>query len=178
MVGFVDDSNGQTDVFMRNKTVMKLPAIYHKLRHNAQTWADLLGASGGALELSKCSCHLMNWRFGEKGDPVLVSTKPAIPLEVTDPLTEKAHALTFLPPHTAHKTLGHYKEQAGIQVKQVRQLRKKSETSTALLPLTRPLNDHGGMDILLCMLSPKITGVRCRVRCSCTLNWIESSAQR
>ncbi len=47
MVGFVDDSNGQTNEFMRNETVTTLPTIYHKLRHNAQTWADLLGASGG-----------------------------------------------------------------------------------------------------------------------------------
>jgi hypothetical protein len=112
MVGFVDDSNGQTNEFMRNESVRTLPTIYHKLRHNAQTWADLLGASGGALELSKCSCHLMNWQFGEKGDPVLVTTQPALPLEVMDPLTEEVAALTFLPPHTAHKTLGHYKEPA------------------------------------------------------------------
>ena len=133
MVGFVDDSNGQTNEFMRNKTALTLPTIYQKLRHNAQTWADLLGTTGGALELSKCSCHLLSWHFGNKGDPVLVSTKPATPIEVTDTLTEGVQALTFLPPHTAHKTLGHYKEPAGTQVEQVRQLRKKSDTSTAFL---------------------------------------------
>jgi hypothetical protein len=133
MVGFVDDSNGQTNEFMRNETDTTLHAIYHKLQHNAQTWSDLLGASGGALELSKCSCHLMKWQVGEKGDPVLASTKPANPIEVTDPLTDEVHELTFLPPHTAHKTLGHYKEPAGTQSEQVRQLRKKSDTSTAFL---------------------------------------------
>jgi hypothetical protein len=133
MVGFVDDSNGQTNEFMRNETALTLPTIYQKLRHNAQTWADLLGTTGGALELSKCSCHLLSWHFGNKGDPVLVSTKPATPIEVKDTLTEGVQALTFLPPHTAHKTLGHYKEPAGTQVEQVRQLRKKSDTSTAFL---------------------------------------------
>ena len=45
MVGFVDDSIGQTNELMRYETAMTLPAIYHKLRHNAQTWVDLLGAS-------------------------------------------------------------------------------------------------------------------------------------
>ncbi|KAI2496025.1 hypothetical protein MHU86_18498 [Fragilaria crotonensis] len=133
MVGFVDDSNGQTNEFMRDETASTLPTIYHQLRHNAQTWADLLGASGGALELSKCSCHLLSWHFGEKGDPVLMSTKPAIPIEVTDNLTDGVHELTFLPPHTAHKTLGHYKEPAGTQAQQVQQLRKKSDTSTEFL---------------------------------------------
>lgn len=102
MVGFVDDSNGQTNEFMSDENALTLPTIYHKLRHNAQAWADLLGASGGALELSKCSCHLLQWQFGVKGDPVLDSTKPENPLEVTDNLTETVHALSFLPPHTAH----------------------------------------------------------------------------
>ena len=84
MVGFVDDSNGQTNEFMSDENALTLPTIYHKLRHNAQAWADLLGASGGALELSKCSCHLLRWQFGVKGDPVLVRTKPENPLEVTE----------------------------------------------------------------------------------------------
>jgi hypothetical protein len=58
MVGFVDDNNVQTNNFTESETATTLPTIFHKMRHNAQTWADMLGASGGALELSKCSCHL------------------------------------------------------------------------------------------------------------------------
>jgi hypothetical protein len=68
MVGFVDDSNGQTNSFMQPETAATLPTTLFKLRHNAQTWADILGASGGALELSKCSCHLLAWKFTDKGD--------------------------------------------------------------------------------------------------------------
>jgi hypothetical protein len=133
-VGFVDDSNGQTNEFMKNESKLTLPTIFHKMHHNAQTWADMLGASGGALELSKSLCHLLNWQFAEKGDPVVVNITPEFPLEVTDLLTKEAvHALTFLPPHTAHKTLGHYKEPAGTQVEQVRHLRKKSDTTAVSL---------------------------------------------
>lgn len=136
MVGFVDDSNGQTNNFMRTETVTTLPTTVHKLQHNAQAWSDMLGASGGALELSKCSCHLLVWKFGTKGDPVLVNTRQSLthPVEVTDPLTKAEHALTFLSPYTAHKTLGHYKEPAGNQrAEQFRQLRKKSHTATESL---------------------------------------------
>jgi hypothetical protein len=57
MVGFVDDSNGQTNTFMRPETAETLPNTLLQLRYNAQAWANILGASGGALELSKCSCH-------------------------------------------------------------------------------------------------------------------------
>jgi hypothetical protein len=107
---FVDDSNGQTNDFMHTESDRTLPTTIHKLRHNAQAWSDLLGACGGALELSKCSCHLLHWKFGEHGDPVLVSTRPPrnYPVEVTDSLTQAEHGLTFLSPYTAHKTLGHY----------------------------------------------------------------------
>ena len=106
MVGFVDDSNGQTNDFMHFKTDTTLRTTLHQLRHNAQAWSDILGASGGALELSKCSCHLLNWNFSARGDPVLASTRQSLqqPIEVVvDPLTQDTQVLNFLPPHTAHK---------------------------------------------------------------------------
>ncbi len=132
MVGFVDDSNGQTNDFLHTESDRTLPTTIHKLRHNAQAWSDLLGASGGALELSKCSCHLLHWKFGEHGNPVLVSTRPSLnyPVKVTDPLTHAEHGLTFLSPYTAQKTLGHYKEPAGTQREQYRSLWQKSDKKT------------------------------------------------
>ena len=135
MIGFVDDSNGQTNDFMHNESTTTLPKMMHKLRHNAQAWADLLGASGGALELSKCSCHLMEWKFGKSGDPVLVGTRPSVhsPVAVRDPLTQEEQVLTFLSPYTAHKTLGHYKEPAGTQREQYRNLWQKSDKKTEFI---------------------------------------------
>jgi hypothetical protein len=136
MVGFVDDSNGQTNDFMHFKTDTTLRTTLHQLRHNAQAWSDILGASGGALELSKCSCHLLNWNFSARGDPVLASTRQSLqqPIEVVvDPLTQDTQVLNFLPPHTAHKTLGHFKEPAGTQQAQFHQLRQKSDQSTAFI---------------------------------------------
>jgi hypothetical protein len=135
MIGFVDDSNGQTNCFMSNETSLTLPHMLQKLRHNAQTWADVLGASGGALELSKCSCHLVVWTFADKGDPVLIHTQQPTqaPLTVVDYLTKEDHALQFLSPYSAHKTLGHYKEPAGNQKEQYRRLWAKSDSTTEFL---------------------------------------------
>jgi hypothetical protein len=135
MIGFVDDSNGQTNDFHANETDQTLPGLLHNLQANAQLWANLLGASGGALELSKCSSHLAMRQFSTRGDPVLKSIRQTLqqPIPVVDPTTGIAHDMQFLSPYEAHKTLGHYKEPAGTQQTQFRHLWKKSDSSTAFL---------------------------------------------
>ena len=135
MIGFVDDSNGQTNCFMDDETDATFPTAVHQLRSNAQIWANLLGASGGALELSKCSYHLVQWNFSLQGDPVLINntTLAAQPISVVDPSTHQVHQLTSLSPYSAHKTLGHYKEPAGSQHTQCQQMRCKSDENTAFL---------------------------------------------
>ena len=96
-----------------------------------QTFWEL--ASGGALELGKCSCHLVVWGFADTGDPVMININDKLPpLEIIAPLTGEVQRLKFLSPYEAHKTLGHYKEPAGLQVTQAMEL-QKSDESTAFL---------------------------------------------
>ncbi|KAI2499111.1 hypothetical protein MHU86_15381 [Fragilaria crotonensis] len=59
MIGFVDDSNGQVNMFQEEDNVATLSTMHDKATQNATTWAQLLGATGGSLELSKCSYHLL-----------------------------------------------------------------------------------------------------------------------
>jgi hypothetical protein len=62
------------------------------------------------------------------------------PIEVVDPTTHQAHVMEYLHPYAAHKTLGHYKEPAGIQVEQFAKLKEKSDRITEFLwkmPLQR-----------------------------------------
>ena len=47
-------------------------------------------------------------------------------IEVTDPVSGREYTLEYLPPHTAHKALGHHKEPAGTEQAQFLQLQKKS----------------------------------------------------
>ena len=116
MIGFVDNGNGNTICFMDDESPSTFPAIKHQLRSNAQVWTNLLGASGGALELPKCSYHLVQWHFTTEGDPV-----------------HEVHNLTSQSPCTAHKTLGHYEEPAGSQQTQFQQIWRKSKKSLAFL---------------------------------------------
>jgi hypothetical protein len=71
LVGFVDDCNGQTNNFSADGSQQTLYNVLQQARVNAQHWNDLLHASGGSLELSKCSCHVLHWIFSVQGAPVL-----------------------------------------------------------------------------------------------------------
>jgi hypothetical protein len=124
-----------TNNFLQDETEETLPTLLHQLRTNAQVWSNMLGASGGALELSKCSCHVAVWKYSLQGDPVLMNhqTINDSATSVKDSLTNEEHNLDFLSPYKAHKTLGNDKEPAGTQHTQFQQLRHKSDTITAFL---------------------------------------------
>ncbi len=136
MVGFVDDSNGQTNVFMECevKPSVTLQKIQLSLQHNAQVWANLLGVSGGALELLKCSVCVATWAFTSQGAPVLQTDKDRFAsISVQDPTSGIENKLEYLSPYTSHKTLGHFKEPAGTQRRQRDELLAKSNDATKFL---------------------------------------------
>ena len=135
MVGFVDDSNGQTNAFLDAEDYSATSQrIQRSLRHSAQAWANVLGVSGGALELSKCSVHVAAWDFTVQGAPVLRTDNDRYSnITVVDPTSGTESKLLYLSPYTAHKTLGHHKEPAGSQGKQFEALLNKSTGATAFL---------------------------------------------
>lgn len=99
MIGFVDDSNGQVNSFYDDDTLTNLPELQRKARVNATEWSNLLQATGGALELSKCSYHIAFWKFSIQGAPVLSNIRQEItPLQVPDPYTGTWQTLEYLPP--------------------------------------------------------------------------------
>jgi hypothetical protein len=71
MVGFVDDNTGQNNDFFGEPNWAKIDAIVDQALKNAQYWFDLLGASGGSLEYSKCCILIMDWCFSKTGSPFL-----------------------------------------------------------------------------------------------------------
>ncbi len=134
MIGFVDDSNGQVNSFFEEDNLTTLRSMINKAKDNATLWSQLLQATGGALELSKCSYHVLYWKFLAQGAPVLSNIKSEIPeLEVLDPISATTYTLEYLPPTMAHKTLGHYKDPSGLQKTQYRQLKLKSDSVTDFL---------------------------------------------
>ena len=60
MLGYVDDSNGQTNEFLSD-TQPDPTTLAAIMQRDAQAWSDLLWASGSALELSKCSNQTLHY---------------------------------------------------------------------------------------------------------------------
>jgi hypothetical protein len=134
IIGFVDDNSGQANRLTEEQNLESLQWLVDRSKENASVWAGLLGATGGALELSKCSYHVVFWKFSKQGAPVLTNMSDEIPpIEVVDPHTNISHLMEYLSPYAAHKTLGHYKEPAGLQQEQYKRLLEKSDTSTEFL---------------------------------------------
>jgi hypothetical protein len=112
------------------------------MSENVQLWADLLQVSGGAIEMAKCSVHVIQWMFSATGSPVLqlYEAEHQKYIEITDKITGETHPLELLSSYRARKTLGYHKAPAGNQQEQFRQLKAKSDETTAFLwncPLTR-----------------------------------------
>ena len=78
ITGFVDNTNACVNDWLPQKDG-KLEATLAKAQHNTQLWNDLLFTSGGKLELSKCSYHVLRFTFEADGTP-LVATEPTSPL--------------------------------------------------------------------------------------------------
>ena len=141
MFGFVDDNNDQTNDFLKDETSDTLPLVLTQTQSNAQCWNDLLTASGGALELSKCLYHVVHWKFAKNGSPVLVSVGNDVPrVIIRDSPSSQPQQLQLLSPYTSHKTLGHFKEPVGTQKEQYRQLKQRIDETVEFLwkvPLLR-----------------------------------------
>jgi hypothetical protein len=128
MVGHVDDSNGQTNNFLENEQPTD-KLLLSKAQYDAHLWNNLLHASGGALEPPKCVDQLMSWRFLNDGSPLMHGG--------VSPHTVSVHSQQYsslgtiiqkipgLSAYTAHKTLGHYKDPNGDQVRQRAELQSK-----------------------------------------------------
>ena len=142
LVGFVDDCNGQTNKFFSDGSDATLQEILGNSTSNTKHWDNILNASGGAIELPKTSFQVMHWIHAANGAPVLAPKNAAHQdlLTIRDRSTGNDVKLKLLSPYQAHKTLGHYKDPAGTQNEQFRQLKKKSDEQTSFLwrcPLTR-----------------------------------------
>ena len=142
MIGYVDDCNGQTNAFHLDGSQSTVDKLVHQTQHNAQVWSDILYSSGGVLEVSKCSCHILQWKFTPQGAPYLVAEHPHFKdaIRVQDRQLNQTKHLKVLSVYESHKTLGHHKEPMGNQKEQYRQLLRKSDDSTSFLwncPLSR-----------------------------------------
>lgn len=140
LIGFMDDNGGQRKEFNSDVSMETTARLIQNTSRVAQLWVNLLQVSGGTIEMAKCSVHVIQWLFSATGGPVLQLYEAAHQkhLEITDKMTGETHQLKLLSSYRAHKTLGYHKAPAGNQQEQFRQLKTKSDKTTAF-PWTCPL---------------------------------------
>ena len=152
LIGFVDDCNSQMNNFHQPEASTTVQEVLHSAKVNAQHWNDILQASGGSLELSQCSYHVMTWIFSAQGSPALALRDKAHQtiLQVSSSVNQ-SHNLDLLSSYQAHKTLGHHKDPAGRQHEQFCRLKDKKRLHHGIF-VEMPTQPSGDLDILLRML--------------------------
>jgi hypothetical protein len=127
---FVDD----TSLGFTNDGSLDFTELTHRLRDIAQTWEQLLHLSGGALNLKKCSWHILFWEW-KAGRPLLR------PITAHDPALaryqgsskQSFHPIRRTAPTEASRILGVYLSPTGDFSQQIRVLREKSGKMATLL---------------------------------------------
>lgn len=154
MIGYVDDSNGQTNMFLQNHQPEDKSLIQQAMA-DAQIWHDVLWASGGALELPKCSYQILSWKFSPLGVPSLRKTVPDTPIKVFDITRQTSQQIPPIPAHMAHKTLGHYKDPAGNQHRQLEELQLKCDKAADFMAMS-PLNRQEAWTYYFAIFLPSV----------------------
>jgi hypothetical protein len=127
--GFVDDTSLFTNIIQQtdNKNIIQL---CNQITKDMIIWNEVLEASGGKLELSKCFYYVLSWKFDADGNgiPMTIVEQKAenvVPIEIT---ADKNASVIILQKevHQAHKTLGCYKAIDGNEQEQIKFLTNKS----------------------------------------------------
>ena len=110
--GYVDDSSERVNDF---KDTLEVPVsrLVEKMRHDAQTWSDILWFSGGKLKLSKCLYHVMTHQYNRESKARVNVVPQYKQIKVQDQQTEEWIAIPYKTPYMSHKTLSHYKAPVG-----------------------------------------------------------------
>jgi hypothetical protein len=140
MTGFVDDNNcnNNEDAVTHEDTNN---ALLSRMQTDAQIWHDLLWTSGGALELTKCQYHLIDWNFTGGGSPIQDTGYSDIPIDLLSPHGQTLR-IKQLNCGQSYKTLGTYVEPLQHQQAQYRYLLKLAHMHTRLLATSTCKHTH------------------------------------
>lgn len=108
MIGFVDDATSSCNVFLPSSQP-PLSTILQYMQADAQTWNDLLYCSGGMLELSKCSFHVLHFEYKPDGTPIPTLDRYDDQIHILDRETQRHISILAKRAFETHKTLGHLK---------------------------------------------------------------------
>jgi hypothetical protein len=138
MIGFVDDTRGNTNDFLQ-PTQQPLEHYAKLATHDAQRWNNLLNLTGGALNDQKCSYHFISYDFTISGlaIPKTGTFDPKICIHFNNQTVKTP--LKQLSVMEAHKTLGAKKAPAGQEKAACTDHDNRNTTHTKIVACS-PLN--------------------------------------
>jgi Reverse transcriptase (RNA-dependent DNA polymerase) len=144
--GFVDDTSLFANLLRIICDSNDIRLITEQLQKDMIAWKELLEASGGKLELTKCFYYILTWKFDRKGNPLpttveeqrLVADQISIP-DGEDRLTIIPHKDVTVP----HKTLGCLKSILGHDEAEMDYVKHNSDAMGNMIK-NSPLNPRQG----------------------------------
>ena len=127
MVGFVDDNSVQVTCHPSQRA-----SIITNATEDAQLWSNILWASGGILEHSKCSYHYLRTDFDPNRAPVLRGGEHGDPI-IIKAANGTTTILQQLLVYTPYKTLGTFQCPGPAHRRQTESLIQKAQILTRTL---------------------------------------------
>ena len=125
-----------------------------RVKHDAQLWHDLLWASGGKLELTKCGFHLIFYDFDHDGVPSMRKIGDLV-ITLEDEKGEDIEIRTKKI-DKARKNLGHWKEPEEIKEPKQFLVSKTTATETSEAIFTAGVNRREAAILYQGVFRPKV----------------------
>lgn len=123
--GFVDDTSLFCNIKSNNRNELR-----NQLHHDMVIWQELLEASGGKLELSKCFYYILHWNFNEHGDAIPMTKSDQLlqttPITIIDSNTKLPVVIQQKEASKSHKTLGCMKSMDGNEKAEIKFLKDRA----------------------------------------------------
>ena len=125
--GFVDDTSLFCNMNLASNDINILKS---KMQNDMIIWQELLEASGGKLELSKCFYYILTWSYDKDGNAIADNIEHqrqyTSQIEIPSFESNMKTKIEQKEPSESHKTLGCYKTMTGCEVDEIKYLKEKA----------------------------------------------------
>ena len=128
MTGFVDDTTHWINNFKDSlHGRYNQSTMYSETNKTAQWWEQLLNASGGKLELTKCFYYNISWQFNTEGEPELMTPKSDHRVTIKSSENDTQFTIEEKSSFASHKTLGVMENPSGNYMDEYKNIQQKSQ---------------------------------------------------
>jgi hypothetical protein len=157
MTGFVDDTTLFCNDFRRClDDEASVPTLFDNTTRSAQWWEELLHATGGKLELSKCWTNMLIWKFDDNGRSSLLAPEELPAIKIFDSNSQAEMEITSKAGSDAHRTLGTMETPSGDYLAEHKRLYDKARLLATKLS-TATVNRQEARTFYFSMAAPALT---------------------